>query len=286
MAAGAAADPGRVTAARVKPRLYVVVPLLNEAPNLPRLFDGLRAMRAEVRAFDTRVLFVDDGSTDDTAASARELAGDMQLTVLSHDRNRGPGYAFGTAFEHLAPLLSVDDFVITMEGDNTSRAELIASMLRRAEEGHDAVFASPYMYGGGIVHTDATRVMLSHIANAIVKEFFRVHGLLTISSFFRLYRASALQRLQACYGPRIIDRAGFESMVEVVMKMMYLQLSISELPMVLDTSRRIGKSKLNTRRTALGYFALFLHKPRWHRMATAALTEPGVSAGTGRAPLA
>ena len=145
-----------------------------------------------------------------------------------------------------------DDVVVTMEGDNTSRTELIAAMLRRSEEGHDAVFASPYMYGGAILHTRATRVLLSHIANTFVKEFFGVHGLLTVSSFFRLYRGSSLQRLQSHYGERIIERAGFESMVEVVMKMMYLGMSISEMPMVLDTSRRAGVSKLNTRRTILG----------------------------------
>ena len=45
-----------------------------------------------------------------------------------------------------------------------------------------------------------------------------------------------LRRLQEYYGERIVERDGFESMVEVVMKMMYLGMSISELPMVLDTS--------------------------------------------------
>jgi hypothetical protein len=140
-------------------------------------------------------------------------------------------------------------------------------MLRRSEEGHDAVFASPYMYGGGILHTRATRVMLSHIANTFVKEFFGVHGLLTVSSFFRLYRGASLRRLQECYGERIVERDGYESMVEVVMKMMYLQMSISELPMILDTTRRAGRSKLNTRRTIIGYLSLFGHKREWQQRA-------------------
>lgn len=245
----------------------MVVPVFNEAPNLERLFDGFRATAAEVGELDVRVILVDDGSTDRTVELARRHASGLDATVLSHATNRGPGAAFGTGFAHLAGRVGLDDFVLTMEGDNTSRTELIAAMLRRAEEGHDAVFASPYMYGGGIVHTNAGRILVSHVANTIVKEFYGVHGLLTVSSFFRLYRGASVRRLQECYGDRIVERAGFESMVELVMKMMYLRMSISELPMVLDSSRRAGRSKLSTTRTAIGYLSLFRCKRAWQRRA-------------------
>jgi dolichol-phosphate mannosyltransferase len=248
--------------------LYIVVPVLNEAPNLARLFEGLRAAQRELSGLDVHILLVDDGSTDGTPELAREVAADLDLTVLMHGTNRGPGHAFGTAFSHLASLLGPDDIVVTMEGDNTSRTELIAAMLHRAKEGHDAVFASPYMYGGGILHTQPTRVVLSTIANTFVKEFFDVHGLLTVSSFFRLYTAATLRRLQERYGERIIERAGFESMVEVVMKMVYLGMTISEVPMVLDTSLRVGESKLNTRRTIIGYLSLYRRKRDWRERAS------------------
>jgi glycosyltransferase involved in cell wall biosynthesis len=245
--------------------LYIVIPVLNEAPNLPRLFDGLHAVARQTAGFEVFVVLVDDGSTDETPQLAEQLASGLDLTVLTHDTNRGPGNAFGTAFAHLASRVRADDLVVTMEGDNTSRIELIAAMLRRSDEGYDAVFASPYMYGGGILHTRPSRVILSHVANAFVKEFLGVHGLLTVSSFFRVYRGASLRRLQECYGERIIERDGFESMIEVVMKMMYLRLSISELPMVLDTTLREGRSKLNTTRTTLGYLALFRHKRIWRQ---------------------
>jgi dolichol-phosphate mannosyltransferase len=247
--------------------LYIVVPVFNEAPNLARLFEGLRAADREATDFDVHVVLVDDGSTDGTPELAREVGAGIDLTVLTQSTNRGPGHAFGTAFSHLSSLIRPDDIVVTMEGDNTSRTELIAAMLRRSEEGHDAVFASPYMYGGGILHTRATRVVLSHIANTFVKEFFGVHGLLTVSSFFRLYRGSSLRRLQECYGDRVLESAGFESMVELVMKMVYLGMSISELPMVLDSSRRAGSSKLNTRRTVIGYLSLYGRKRAWRERA-------------------
>ena len=251
--------------------LYVMAPVFNETENLPRLFDAFREIATDHgERFAVSFVLVDDGSTDGTAALARELAVGVELTVLEHGVNRGPGSAFATAFEHLASRIGPGDSIVTMEGDNTSRHDLLRLMLRRADEGHDAVFASPYMYGGGILHTTPIRMFLSHVANLFVKELLGVHGLLTVSSFYRLYRGACLQRLQAAYGVRIVERRGYESMVEMVLKMTYLRLSVSEVPMVLDTKRRAGKSKLKIRRTALGYLALFRGKRRWQRQASAA----------------
>ena len=263
---------------RVRGTLYFVIPVLDEAENMPRLFAGLAAAAASAGDRDVAVCLVDDGSTDGTADVARAHADSLPLTVLRHERNRGPGSAFGTAFEYLSGSLADGDLVLTLEGDNTSRVDLVAAMLRRIDEGHDAVFASPYMYGGGLLHTPPLRVLMSHIANLLVKEMLGVRGILTVSSFFRLYRASTIRRLQAVYGPRIVERSGFESMVELVMKMVYIGQTISEIPMVLDTAQRAGASKLNVRRTALGYVALAFRKRRWGELARAsAVRDRGVA---------
>lgn len=244
--------------------LHIVAPVYDEAPNLPRLIGGFRAL-ADLHGGDHELSFllVDDGSTDGTAELARTLAEGLPLTVLSHERNVGPGAAFATAFEWLAGSLHADDLVLTLEGDNTSRHELVARMLLRSQEGDDAVLASPYMYGGGIVHTNPFRVVVSHLANLLVKELLGVHGILTVSSFFRLYRGSIVLRLQERYGPRILERRGFECMVEMVLKLVYAGASISEVPMALDTSRRAGKSKLKFFRTVRGYLALARARRRW-----------------------
>src|SRR3990170_6789696 len=171
------------------PRLHVIAPVFDEAPNLPRLFEAFREISEEHgSAFDISYVLVDDGSTDGTGNVALSLAGELAVTVLAHETNLGPGRAFATAFEHLSTQLAANDYVLTLEGDNTSRHELLRRMLHRAGEGYDVVLASPYMYGGGIVHTAPLRMMVSHIANAFVKEFLGVHGILTVSSFYRLYR--------------------------------------------------------------------------------------------------
>jgi len=258
--------------------LYVLVPMLNEAPNLPTLIASMRSMAARLPPHITpRFLIIDDGSTDGTGESALSLSAGLDFTVLRHESRRGPGGAFATGFTHLARFLGPDDFVATMEGDNTSRLELLSAMFVRAREGYDVVLASPYLYGGAIVNTTTWRVILSRVANVFVKEVLGLSGLATVSSFYRLYRGRVILNLQRCYGPGIVTRAGFECMVELLLKMVYLRTSISEVPMTLDTSLRAGKSKLKVLPTIWGYLRLWQDGRRWRRGA-------GPAAETGQAP--
>ncbi len=245
-------------------RFTIIVPVLNERDNLDRLFTAFHDLKSEFGAdFDTHFVMIDDGSTDGTAARARELVGDLDFTLLCHEANQGPGRAFATGFAYLAEDLRDDDWVATLEGDNTSRHELIRQMFTRSAEGYEVILASPYMYGGGVTNTQTYRWFLSYMANVFVKEMLGISGILTMSSFFRLYRGSALRRLQGSYGPGIVERDGFESMVEMLVKMVMLGITISEVPMVLDTTLRAGKSKMNVVKTVIGYLSLYRLKGRW-----------------------
>ncbi len=245
-------------------RVYIVVPVFNEAPNIPTLFAGFRELEGELASrFTVEYILVDDGSGDDTVAVARREAAGLALTVLAHGVNRGPGAAFATAFAHLAERLRQDDWAITMEGDNTSRHSLIRQMFTRAAEGFDVVLASPYMYGGGITQTSFLRKLLSSGANLVVKDLLDIQGILTVSSFFRLYRGAALLRMQRAFGPGIVERAGFESMVEMVMKMAMMRLAIPEVAMTLDSLLRKGKSKMRVVGRIFGYLALWPCKKAW-----------------------
>jgi dolichol-phosphate mannosyltransferase len=254
------------------PAIYFVVPVFNEAPNMERLFLACAEIQRELGStYAVHFILVDDGSTDGTSAEAERAASGLPLTVLRLETNSGPGRAFSTAFRHIAPLLRGTDWVVTIEGDNTSRLELLQQMLRRAQEGFDVVLASPYLYGGGISNTTAYRVFLSHVANMFVKEGLGLHGIVTMSSFFRLYRGSAFMRLQSAFGPGLVERTGFESMIELLLKIIYLDMSISEVAMKLDTSRRAGKSKMKVARTAFGYVTLWLDKGHWRQAANRAI---------------
>jgi len=246
------------------PRLFFIIPVLNESPNIPRLMSNLEELRASLDGqFECRIIFVDDGSTDDTSARIMQHSGSLSVEVLTHQSNCGPGAAFGTGFEHLHSVLGQTDWAVTLEGDNTSRIQTLHQMLVRRLEGFDVVLASPYMYGGGIIQTSLFRIFLSHMANTLIKELLGIRGILTMSSFYRLYSAPVVMRLQQRYGLRIVEASGFECMVELLAKLIRVEATISEVAMPLDGSQRLGKSKMRILRTICGYFRLFTLAGSW-----------------------
>jgi len=246
------------------PRLYFIIPMFNESANVPKLLANLKALGRELQSqFECKIYFIDDGSTDDTPAEIQRNCDKLPVEVLQHETNQGPGTAFATGFRHIVPQLTLLDWVVTLEGDNTSRLQTLRQMLFRRLEGFEVVLASPYAYGGGITQTSLLRIFLSHVANTLVKELLGIRGILTMSSFFRLYSAEVLKRLEKRYGPGLIESPGFECMVELLAKLIKVEATISEVAMPLDGSQREGKSKMKVLRTIQGYLRLFRMRKKW-----------------------
>lgn len=246
------------------PHLYFIIPVFNETENIPKLLENLAVLARELPSqFVCKFYFIDDGSTDDTTSEILRYRHQLPVEVLVHKANQGPGAAFATGFRYIVPQLTLLDWVVTLEGDNTSRLETLRKMLLRRLEGFEVVLASPYAYGGGITQTSLMRIFLSHVANTLVKELLGIRGILTMSSFFRLYSAEVLMRLEKRYGANLIESPGFECMVELLAKLVKVEATISEVAMALDGSQREGKSKMKIFRTITGYFQLFRKRKKW-----------------------
>ena len=237
--------------------IHVVVPVFNEAGNVLAMVGQVRD-RLDPLGVPYRIVIVDDGSTDGTAHLLRTNADAARpITVVRHEVNQGPGAAFRSGFLYVLRDADPLDLVVTLEGDQTSDPAILTRMLRRVwEEGDDIVLASCYLYGGGIVGTNLHRVGLSHLANGLMKKALGLSGLATLSSFYRVYQVSALQALSRRHGEAFMTSRGFECMVEILYRAARLGLRISEVPMVLDGSRRAGRSKMRVLRTSFGYLRL------------------------------
>lgn len=94
----------------------VILPAYNEAAALPSVLTSLG------RALDDsyEIIVVDDGSTDGTAAVAR----DFGCRVIRHEQNQGKGAAVRTGIR-----AAQGRFVVIMDADNTYPAEAIPQMV-------------------------------------------------------------------------------------------------------------------------------------------------------------
>ena len=234
----------------------LVVPAYNEVANLPRLLADLEG-HPWLWAGDARVLIVDDGSKDGTADLVEAYAGPMPVECLRQIPNQGAGRAFDRGFQRALELAGDEDFVITLEADNTSDLDALEGMLAAAAHA-DVVLASVHA-GGEMTNVGAHRRFLSKSAARVIRATSGLDAR-TVSSFFRVYRASILRRGYAAHGAQLIQEPGFACKAEILMKLSRLGASVAEIPVELDASRRIGESKLRVLPTMAGYARLTLRQ--------------------------
>jgi dolichol-phosphate mannosyltransferase len=245
------------------PPLLFVIPAYNEEANLPRLLADLEERRSLIAA-GSRVIIVDDGSSDATPALASAYAGDLPLELLRFEENQGPGAAFRAGFEHALRGAPDDALVVTMEADTTSDLDALPRMLARATTDADVVLADWQM-----VNVAAHRRFMSAAAGYVVRKALGLDAK-TVSSFFRVYRAGVLQDAMDRYGTDLIRERGFACKAEILAKLASMRVRIVEEPVALDWSRREGESKMPVGKTMLAYWRMLFRQ----RGATAPAQEP------------
>lgn len=113
----------------------VVIPVYNEEGNLSELFTRLcSAMDAIGKSWE--VIFVNDGSKDNSGKILREFAEKRPdvVKVIDFNGNFGQHTAIISAFERVS-----GDTVVTLDADLQNPPEEIGKLLKRIDEGCDAV---------------------------------------------------------------------------------------------------------------------------------------------------
>jgi polyisoprenyl-phosphate glycosyltransferase len=171
--------------------LSIVVPLYNEAASLPhlhaRLTDIARKLAAD-RSLTCEVVYVDDGSTDDTLSIARTLpAAGIDIQIVSLSRNFGKEAALLAGLDHARR-----GAVLFMDGDGQHPPALLETLIGYwLDEGYDVVYTAK-----------ASRSGESLTKRIAIKSFYKLlnsDGRVTIpenAGDFRLLSPRAAQALR------------------------------------------------------------------------------------------
>jgi dolichol-phosphate mannosyltransferase len=117
-----------------QPLVSVVIPGLNEAPNLAKLHDELRRV-CDPLPVRFEWVFVDDGSTDRTPEVLADLRKtDERLRYIVLSRNFGKEAALSAGLAHAA-----GDAVILMDSDLQHPPALVPELIERWQAGHEIV---------------------------------------------------------------------------------------------------------------------------------------------------
>jgi len=143
----------------------IVIPLLDEVENLPKLYDELMTV-ARDNAYAMDLIFVDDGSTDGSWDVIEQLAAtDPNVRGICFRRNFGKAAALSAGFE-----MARGPIIVTLDGDLQDDPREIPRFLERIDSGIDVVSGWKKMR-----HDPIHKVWPSRVFNAMVSKLTGVH---------------------------------------------------------------------------------------------------------------
>ncbi len=112
------------------------------------------------------IIIVDDGSSEETKHFFQEAAENKEVTLLTHEVNRGKGAALKTAFSYLAKERSDIDVAVTCDGDGQHTVECMDSCLAEHEKSPGTVIIGGRDFGGDVPFR-------SRFGNAVSRVVYR-----------------------------------------------------------------------------------------------------------------
>ncbi len=225
--------------------LAVVVPTFNERDNVPEVVNRLEnCLRGEA----WEVIFVDDDSTDGTAACIREIARqNPRVRCLQRIGRRGLSSA---CIEGM--LASSSPYLAVMDGDCQHDETMLPRMLGLLKGGDaDVVVGSRYTDGGGVGSWDMSRARMSRLATRVSRAVIKHDLSDPMSGFF------ALRREVLELSVRNLSGIGFKILLDVIASSP-TPPRVKEIPYEFRT-RYAGESKLDSQ-AMWGYLMLLADK--------------------------
>jgi len=121
----------------MKQTISIVIPSFNEESNIEVMVNALHDVMQKL-AYDYRLVFVDDGSSDNSLNVLENLSkADSRLFYIELTRNFGHQNALKAGVDMVKDN---SDAVITMDGDMQHPPTLIPDLIKKWEEGYDVVY--------------------------------------------------------------------------------------------------------------------------------------------------
>lgn len=217
--------------------ISVIVPLYNEAESLPELAAWIERVMNE-HGYSYEVLFINDGSTDDSWEVIRQLsAANPAMHGVSFRRNYGKSPALNTGFAR-----AKGDVVITMDADLQDSPDEIPELYRMIkEDGYDLVSGYKQKRYDPLSKTIPTKLF-----NATARRVSGIRNLHDFNCGLKAYRNKVVKRIEVYgdmhrYIPYLAKLAGFNRIGEKVVK---------------HQARKYGKTKFGLDRFVNGYLDL------------------------------
>jgi undecaprenyl-phosphate 4-deoxy-4-formamido-L-arabinose transferase len=168
--------------------ISLVIPVYNEEANLPSLMERLRPVM-EKMGKRYEIIFVDDGSSDQTLSILKSFAMQPEVRVVELTRNYGQHAAIFSGFS-----LAKGNIIVTLDADLQNPPEEIPTLIKVMEEGnYDVVGTIRKKRKDSLLRTFPSRII-----NFIARKITRVN-MTDWGCMLRAYRRSVVERMVNCH---------------------------------------------------------------------------------------
>lgn len=161
-------------------KVTILIPCYNEEQSLPLLYEQLAVLTDNHPEYDWEILFVNDGSKDNTIQLIKQLGQkDNRIAYVDLSRNFGKEAAMLAGFDY-----ATGDCMVIMDADLQHPPHLIPEMLQHWEAGYDDVYAKRTTRG----KESRLRKNLSLLYYKLLQKTTRVEILQNVGDFRLLDR--------------------------------------------------------------------------------------------------
>ena len=210
--------------------ISIIIPTYNEKENIAKLVPDIESVLAG-NGIDGEIIIIDDNSPDGTGQLAEELNKKYHnIKTIHRQKKEGVGSARRLGFS-----IASNEIIISMEGDNTHKAEYIPRFLDEINKGADLVIGSRYLPESKIINWPLKRRIISKVANFIARFFAGVR-LTDVTNGYRAFRKSMYSKIT-------VDSTGYPFNMEFACEAHSLGFKIVEIPIIFK-DREKGKTKM------------------------------------------
>jgi glycosyltransferase involved in cell wall biosynthesis len=165
--------------------LSIIVPLYNEEESVTPMYEAI-TQSVDRMGVDYEILFVDDGSKDETVAVASKLAAiDKRLRIIKFRRNYGQTPAMAAGIDNARGKT-----LVTMDGDLQNDPDDIPMLVTKLNEGFDIVVGWRHNRQDKLI----TRKIPSKIANWLIGKITGV-PIKDNGCSLKAYRADVIKKI-------------------------------------------------------------------------------------------
>ncbi|MEU7280565.1 glycosyltransferase family 2 protein [Streptomyces sp. NPDC045431] len=241
----------------IAPPVSVVIPAMNEAENLPYVFESLPEWIHEV-------VLVDGNSTDGTVAVARALRPDVKVV---RQAGKGKGDALISGF-----AACTGDIIVMVDADGSADGQEIVSYVSALVGGADFAKGSRFANGGGTDDMTLVRRLGNRALCAVVNAKFGARYTDLCYGYNAFWRH--------CLDEIDLDCTGFEIETLINIRVVKAGLRVQEVPSH-EYLRIHGVSNLNALRDGLRVLKVILREKGARRAARRRTASFSVSAPRG-----